>query len=111
MSTKDKPIRFGFFSFYMIIERSDIQKRLAQKHRSKDENDMKEAAMLKQLLADTENSASFVWKLLNLIKDGKVKTYHTIQEKMIEIDRNTFIIPEGEESFFFQMVHDRDDAL
>ena len=46
MSTKDKPIRFGFFSFYMIIERSDIQKRLAQKHRSKDDNDMKEAAML-----------------------------------------------------------------
>lgn len=111
MSTKNKFIRFGFFSFYMIMERDDIKKRLAQILRSKDNNNTKEAAMLKQLLADTATPASFVWKLLNLIKDGKVKTHHTIQEKIIEIDRSTFIIPDEEESFFFQMVHDRDDAL
>ena len=30
---------------------------------------------------------------------------------MIEIDKSTFIISEEDEHIFFQMVHDRDDAL
>lgn len=111
MATVKKVIRFGFFSFYLIIDRPKVREDIVKAKKTKDDESRKRAAMLKQLLLDTQTPASFVWEMLKRFENGMIVSHHEIQKKMIEIDKSTFITSEQGDRLYFQIIHDRDDAL
>lgn len=111
MRTVIKTIRFGFFSFYLIIDRPKVREDIAKAKKAKDDESRKRAEMLNQLLSDTQKPASFVWDFLKKYEAGKIVSHYEIQKKMIEIDKSTFITSEQGDRLYFQIIHDRDDAL
>ncbi len=111
MPTMKRVIRFGFFMFYLIIDCSKVSEDIEKARKSMDDEDRKAAKMLEQLLVDSKKPATFIWDLLKSVEEGKISSHHEIQKKMIEIDKSTFITSEHDEKLYFQIVHDREDAL
>ena len=48
-------------------------------------------------------------KILEAIKNGKISYLHNIKDKLIEVDRETFIY--NDNKLFLQVLYDRDDAI
>lgn len=106
-----KTFHFGFFRVFLIYNPEDIQSKIKKLNKLGKSDDKNRAKVLENLLSDAQNTTEFIWQLLEDINNQNIESAHEISGKMIEIDRSTFIIDEHNEHLFFQMVHDRDDAL
>jgi len=110
-NTIPKTLHFGFFRAFLLLNRDDIEHKIKKLKKSLKPDDARRAQVFEQLLKDSKNTPEFIWKILNDIDSNKLESAREISNKMIEIDKSTFIISEEDEHIFFQMVHDRDDAL
>lgn len=108
-----KTLRFGFFKVYIHCDIDDINKKITKLKKSNKQDDIVRLQMLRILKEDIKNISDVIWDLINEIKSDKISSIHEIQNKLIEVDKSTFMWCDQseEEHVFFQMVHDRDDAL
>ena len=111
--TVTKTIRFGFFKAEIHCDIDDLRKKIRKLSKSKKEDDKKKLKMFQALNDDLKNVSDVIFDLISEIKSGEISSIHEVQKKLIEIDKSTFIEskPNEELHMFFQMVHDRDDAI
>jgi hypothetical protein len=110
---KTKNFYFGFFRAIVCCDIVQLSKRTdkLKKHFEKNKD---EIAMLTHLSNDLKSIPSVVEGVLQAIKSGSISSTYFIQNKLVELDKSTFIWGEPvDESvhIFFQMAHDRDDAV
>lgn len=108
-----KTLRFGFFKVYIHCDINDINIKINKLKKSNIQDDQAKLKMLQTLKEDLKNVSKVIWDLISEIRSNKISSIHTIQNKLIEVDKTTFMgyDKNEEQHAFFQMVHDRDDAL
>lgn len=106
-----KVLRFGFFKAYVHCDIDNLNTKINKLRKSKKKDDAVRLKMLQNLKEDIKNSSEVIWNLIQDVKFNKIASIHEIQKKLVEIDKSTFISNDENEYVFFQMVHDRDDAL
>ena len=111
--TITKTIRFGFFKAEIHCDIDNLRKKIRKLSKSQKECDKKKNKMFQALNNDLKNVSDVIFDLISEIKSGTISSIHEVQKKLTEIDKSTFIEskPNEELHMFFQMVHDRDDAI